>query len=31
MNASTDLLLVQYFHGKVLLCSFVFHQHDSSK
>lgn len=30
-RALTDLLFVQYFHGKVLLCSFVFHQHDPSK
>ena len=30
-QVSTDLLLVQYFHGEVLLCWFVFHQHDSPK
>lgn len=30
-RAPTDLLLVQYFHGKVLLCRFVLHQHDPSE
>lgn len=30
-SVATDLLLVQYFHGEVLLCSFVLHQHDSTE